>query len=187
MKKMMMLLLIPAVLLTFGSAAYALPVISGTIAFDGGTVNLTGGSNLNTNTGFHFTSTGSVVADTGAYGGVPVGGASPAVTFFDFTFAPLFVPAAPGWSFVSGGNTYTFDFSSGSVSFRNTHILVLEGNGVAHITGFADTPGVWNLTANEFGNTLSFSSGASVPEPGYITLLGIALAAFSLLAWRFRA
>ena len=185
MKKLMMLL-IPAVILTFGSAAYALPVINGTIAFVGGTVVLTpGGSNLNTNTGFHFTSTGTVVAVTGSYGVVPVGGASPAVTFFDFTFTP-FGPVAPAWSFVSGG-TYTFDYSTGVVSFRDIHSLVLEGSGMAHITGFADTPGEWNLSANEFGSTLSFSSGAAVPEPGYITLLGIALAAFSLLAWRFRA
>ena len=66
----------------------------------------------------------------------------------------------------------------------STQSLILQGTGVAHITGFENTPGAWIITVNtaDGGVTFSFSASSSATPDGGTTvvLLGTAL---SGLAW----
>ena len=98
-------------------------------------------------------------------------------------------PNVPEWTFAVGGKTYSFDLLSLSVAaFDNGKAsnLVLMGNGVAHITGFADTNAVFALEAT--GKHLTFDilqpSNTAVPAPdggSTLALLGIASVAVEAL------
>jgi hypothetical protein len=62
--------------------------------------------------------------------------------------------------------------------------IVIEGTGMAKITGYEDTDGEWIITANKRGGSFSFASSASAPTPdGGLTLilLGGALSGLALI------
>ncbi|HEU6449353.1 MAG TPA: hypothetical protein VFV23_13030 [Verrucomicrobiae bacterium] len=108
--------------------------------------------------------------------------------FGPITLNPLQSTIIPLWTFQIGNVLYGFDATSVSVPFTSATVLVVEGSGIAHITGFADTAGTWNITANQAGGvTFSFSSSTAVdPDPvpdGGMTviLLGAGLSALGLL------
>jgi hypothetical protein len=74
----------------------------------------------------------------------------PPITGFEILTAPVF----------------SFDLLSVMVTGQTANELNLNGTGVFHLPGFADTPGLFYLTANQAGNTFSLSaSEAAVPEP----------------------
>ena len=98
---------------------------------------------------------------------------------------------SPEWTFTVGSTTYSFDLLSlmtatYHVNSNGTSALTLMGDGIAHITGFEDTPAIFALEAT--GTRLSFAilqpSNTAVPAPdsGYaLALLGIGLVAVEAL------
>jgi len=154
-------------------SAVAIP-ISGAISFSGTDTQ----SNPDLSAATEFTGFTNVVVSstggTGSYSPVLLG---QAVTFEPFTFRPSLTPN-PLWTFVSGGNTYSFDATGATVAFSNSNTLTLEGTGIAHITGFDPTPGKWFFSANNAGGTSTFSVSTAVtavPEPTSLLLLGFGL------------
>lgn len=71
----------------------------------------------------------------------------------------------------------TFDLNSVSVTFHDANSIVLDGIGVFHAAGFADTLGDFHFSAQTAAGTFSFSAsqGATVPEPASMLLLGTGL------------
>jgi len=162
----------------FSQQAQAVPIVGG-ISLAGGYTTNTG--NVNTATAFTGFPMVFVISVSGSYSGIGTGMSSPSVTMNGFTFNPFSSAITPLWTFMSGGNTYSFDLTAlTSRQQTGNDTLSLFGTGTLHITGFTDTPGNWNFTANQAGDTFSFSSSnsaAGVPDSGSaVALLGIALA-----------
>ena len=162
----------------FSQQAQAVPIVGG-ISLAGGYTTNTG--NVNTATAFTGFPMVFVISVSGSYSGVGTGMSSPSVTMNPFTFNPFSGAITPLWTFMSAGNTYSFDLTAlTSRQQTGNDTLTLFGTGTLHITGFTDTPGNWNFTANQAGDTFSFSSSnsaAGVPDSGSaVALLGIALA-----------
>ena len=160
----------------FSQQAQAVPITGG-ISLAGGYTTDTG--NVNTATAFTSFSSVFVTSVSGSYAGVGTGLSGPSVTQTPFIFNPFVPPAPDLWSFMSGGNTYSFDLTVlTSRTQPGDDTLTLKGTGTLEITGFSDTAGTWVFTANQGGDTFSFSSSnAAVPDSGSaVALFGIALA-----------
>ena len=121
-----------------------------------------------------------VVSTSGDYASVPL---FTSVTQNAFVFDPFTPPVSPLWTFMSGGNTYSFDLLTLSIDQQGGDTLNLSGSGNLDITGFDTTFGTWVFTANQAGGTFSFSSSnAAVPEGGSaVALLGLALFGVEIL------
>jgi len=98
------------------------------------------------------------------------------VNFSTFSFSAASV--TPLWSFAVGTTAYSFDATSVTVAFQSSYFLDITGTGVAHITGFNDTTGVWEVTDTGAGGTPVFTFGAATdlsgnptPEPSTTALL----------------
>ena len=153
------------------SAAQA-AFISGSIAFGGAYDTQPTSNNLLTATGLKFKDV-SVATNTqfGDYAAIPNGTAA---TYSDLTFSPFV--AGQLWTISVGPTTYSFWLDSCNVLLHNSQVLALTGTGTASMTGYEDTPGRWSITANKNGRSMSFSSGADVPDAGTsIALFGAAL------------
>jgi hypothetical protein len=105
-----------------------------------------------------------------------------------FSFDPFPVGGvAPLWA-LNALPGATFDLLSIAIEYETANVLVLSGTGVAHMLGKDDHSGQWNLTANTFGTTFSFSSSSAVPDGGSTALLfGLSLIGISVYARRRRA
>ena len=166
--------------LIFGLAAnaVALPTMTGGLSFAGGYTLPSGTDLTNANSFATFTSS-IILSGSGTWAAVPT---FTPVTFpaSGFTFNPA-TAVTPLWTFTFGGNTFSLDASASSMHFtRETlsglPVLDISGLGTVHGTGFADTPGVWDITANSASGTFSFSSSSqTVPEPLSLILLGSGL------------
>ena len=95
--------------------------------------------------------------ESGVYTNVPGGAAA---FWSPFTFNPPASAVVPLWSITNNGVIYSFDSTSMSVVSQDSNALNLQGTGIAHVTGYADTPGTWNLALS--ANTLSFLAPISV-------------------------
>ena len=160
----------------FSQQAQAVPITGGISLAGGYTVNT---GNLNTATAFTSFPSVLVFSVSGSYSGVGTGLSSPVVTMSGFTFNPFGPAVIPLWTFMSGGNTYSFDLTVLSSRLQpGDNSLTLKGTGTLHITGFTDTAGSWLFTANQAVDTFTFSSSnGAVPDSGSaVALLGIALA-----------
>jgi hypothetical protein len=86
---------------------------------------------------------------------------------------------SPLWSFdAGGGNMVSFYLESYNVTQRTGRFLDLNGTGYFLATGFDQTPGSWNLSAQlETGQVTATYSASSivVPEPGSLALIGLGL------------
>jgi hypothetical protein len=123
---------------------------------------------------------------TGDYSTVPDG---TLVNFSTFSFSAASV--TPLWTFTVGSTVYSFDATSVTVAFQSSFFLDITGTGIAHITGFNDTSGVWDVTDTGAGGTPVFTFGAATdlsgnpaPEPSTTAMLLL----FLPVAWvAFRA
>jgi len=167
------------------TAAKAVP-ITGTVSFVGIGTEF-GGSDIGNATGFSSFFVISAPLATGDYAGaqlLPPG----AITMNGFSFNPFGAAVTPLWSFIMGGNTFTFDLNNvSSVSqgySSGIPFLHIVGNGIAEINGARATPGDWRLDSNT-GSGASFvfaSSTTAVPDGGLtVALLGLALSAFGIM------
>ena len=129
-------------------------------------------------------------------GGTPTGnfagtfGSSVVWTAFSW---PSVVTVSPLWTFVSGGNTFSFDLTAVSVVTQNNTFLNLLGFGVLKETGFDNTSGSWSFTISNpsggphanFAFTFANSQTATVPDGGMtVILLGATLSGLALLRSR---
>lgn len=154
------LMTVACVLAGFGAqGAGQLPYINGSISFTG---NAGMDATISSATKFtNFANVIAVAATNGSY--APLGNGAPA-TWTPFVFDPSTMPVTPLWTCSSNGVTYSFDATSMAVVFSSSNFLDIQGTGIAHITGYADTPGTWTIGVQQIGASVSFSaSTASLP------------------------
>lgn len=165
-------------LLVFGMAANAAAIqISGGISFAGSSV-FDDPNDFTNATSVSFSNVR--VSDTGGSGDYSTLLPLTPAAFSGFTFFPALSPnpLVSLWTVTVGSTVYSFDATGLTIAFRSENTITLEGTGIAHITGFDDTPGKWNISANRAGITSSFSSSTEVepvPEPLTLILLGSGL------------
>ena len=144
--------------------------IDGAISFAGtSTIDSTSFVTATRFTSFQNVTVGAPSALSGNY----VGTSGAAVTMTPFTWSPptASTPINPLWTFVSGGDTYSFDLSVLHLDYATPTGLLLSGIGTAFITGpgldFLATTGKWNLSSQTLGqSSFTFSSTTSVPDGG---------------------
>jgi hypothetical protein len=170
-------------------AGAALPVvatssINGSIAFNGTPV-FDNTNNIGLATRFTALNNARVAPGQqfGDYATVPDN--QPAA-FTPFVFVPPTVPASPLWQLTYSGRTYEF-FATSMISSYDSQLTIwnIGGDGFARITGLADTPGTWNLSAAQIGSSYYFGfSCVAVPEPSASALMLFSLSC--ALGWRWR-
>ena len=90
----------------------------------------------------------------------------------DFSFGGgLAFPTTPLIWFQSVGGV-TFDLLSIAVVQQTADFLLLSGQGTFSKSGFDPTYGIFNLSANGFDGTYTFSASEGTPEPATLLLLG---------------
>lgn len=156
---------IAAAILTVGWAGMTLcaygaqPYINGSLSFTG---NAGMDAKISTATTFtNFANVTAVPETNGSY--APLGHGAPA-TWTPFVFNPNSMPVIPLWTCVSNGVTYSFDATSMMVVFSSSNFLDIQGAGIAHITGYADTPGIWTIGVQQIGASVSFSASTIVSQ-----------------------
>ena len=183
-------------LVGLSSSLLAIPsTIEGVISFSGSATTDT--TSLSTSTrflSFREVTVGTPSTTSGDY----VGTSGRAVTITPFTWNPIgaSIPINPLWTFVSGGNTYSFNLNTMNLDYVSPTALFLSGFGIASITGPGleklDTPGLWNFSGQTLGDSsFTFSSSNLVPTPSRVpdngmtfTMLGLGLLGVGLLKRR---
>ena len=116
----------------------------------------------------HFVDPWHSLSGTGSYGAVPFGTAT---AFTDFTFtgdgaaATLIGTDSPIWTFTVGATTYSFDLLTLTDGHVDSGSMSFTGTGIAHITGFEDTPASFGLEGSGTGFNFELSSSTTVPAP----------------------
>ncbi len=98
------------------------------------------------------------------------------------TVGPLAV--SPFWTFIDGGTTYSFELTSVTMNMLSGSQRVVEGQGIASISGGSYTPtfGTWQLSTSGSSSRISFSSATSVPDGGStVALLGMTVVGLGVL------
>jgi hypothetical protein len=162
--------------------------INGSIEFFGSaSADHASGTGLTTT--MSFTNPWHTLATTGSYNGVLTGTDT---TFNGFSFmddgtaAVLIGHDSPIWTFTFGGNAYSFDL----LALTNGHVeagsMAFTGMGIAHITGFTDTPASFALqgAGTGFNFTLSSSSTGTIPEGNTTALVVLGLVLIGVVTLR---
>jgi hypothetical protein len=139
---------------------------------------------LATSASFPGSPDGFVIQGSGSYAGTE----GAVVTWTDFSWNPPSTPVTPLWTYMFGGDTYSFDLATLTVVSQSSSFLNLTGTGTATISGglYDPTPGTWSFTISDTGGPnanmrfvyVSNTAAEGVPEGGSaIALLGFALLA----------
>ena len=163
--------------------------ISGAIEFFGSAT--ASGPSGTGQTDISFSNPWHTLATTGNYNGVLTGTDT---TFNNFSFtgdgtsATLIGSDSPIWTFNFGGSTYSFDLRALTSGHVESGSMAFTGTGIAHITGFADTPASFALqgAGSGFDFTLSSSTTATIPEGGTTALLVLGLVLVGIVTLRQR-
>jgi hypothetical protein len=147
-----------------GLAAPAL-YINGNISFTGNV-----GLNGSTASATAITSFSNVTAVPDTNGTYAPLKNSRAVIWSPFTFNPPGTPVIPLWTCTTNGISYSFDASSMAVMFVSSNFLDIQGTGIAHVTGYADTPGIWTIAVQSIGASVSFSASTIVSPTNVPTI-----------------
>ena len=157
---------------------------SGTVEFTG-SASASGASGAGTTT-ITFSNPWHVTTDPNAApDGAYTGTAGTAATMFSFSFtgdgatATLTAPVTPMWSFVFGGNTYTFNLDALSNGHVQSGSMSFSGTGFAFINGADATSASWSLQGSSSGGftfRLSSSTTAAPDGGSAVALLGLAFA-----------
>jgi hypothetical protein len=160
MSRIKITVLSATVVIAFATASFRVQAqpgvpINGNISFASGFLTF---DTSNIGTAKSITGFSNVVVGmaTGAYGSL----SNAAITWTPFTFNPPAASVKPLWTFTTNGVTSSFDATSVSLIFQNSGFLNLRGSGVAHMTGYADTPGTWTLAAQLVSAKYTFSATA---------------------------
>jgi hypothetical protein len=175
-----------SLVLSFTSTCSVLAIpITGEVSFDGTiTFNSTDVATATTIASFENERV-SASTQVGSYAPIPD---NTLATFAEpINFTTFSGPLAELWKVTSGGLTYSFDLNSLAVIFQGPGFLNLSGQGMARITGFDPTPGVWRLTAQEGNQRFSFSASSAVVSTGVpdggstLILMGVGVMSLALL------
>ena len=153
--------------------AQAVP-ITGAIAFSGSAT--ASGPSGGTPSTIHFIDPWHSLPGTGSYTPVSMGTNT---IFNDFAFigdgaaATLIGTDSPIWTFTIGATTYSFDLLTLTDGHVDAGSMGFSGTGIAHITGFDDTPASFALegAGTGFDFILSSSTTATIPEGGNTAVL----------------
>jgi hypothetical protein len=201
MQKTRIFSVIGCLLLTFVAAgqlradAIALTSISGSAAFKGSTFasGPSGGgqTTVNFNPDFIF------LVGTGLYSGIPQTAATfaPSFTFTgDGSGVVLSAPITNFWTFMFGGNTYSFNLQSLTNGHVQSDAMAFSGTGTLFATNFDPTFATIGITGSgtDFAFTLSFVSNSDTPVPENAAsaselVLGLAMCGAMALLRRPRA
>jgi len=160
-------------------------VITGSIGFGATGVSI---DSLNLATATTFTVANPFATTrSGTYASVPL---FQSVTFDGFAFNPPIASVTPLWTFDIGPTVYSFDATTVTSSFNSADDeWDIGGEGMAMVTGYADTAGTWNVNLSQSGSSFVFDSSAavdSVPDGGpTLALLGGAVLGLSAFARKF--
>jgi hypothetical protein len=162
--------------------------ITGGIEFFGSST-ASGASGMGLTTTISFSNPWHSLATTGSYNGVLTGTDT---TFNGFSFmndgtaATLIGNDSPIWTFNFGGNAYSFDLHTLTSGHVEPGAMAFSGTGIAHITGFDDTPASFALqgAGSGFDFTLSSSTTAAVPEGSTTVLLVLGLLLVGIVTFR---
>ena len=137
-------------------ARAGLPWIEGSLSFAG--VPAPNGPVASATAITNFTSVVVTSGQPGSYAGLT----GLAASWSPFAFSPAVVPVVPLWTFNTNGLTYSFDATSVQLVFRNSTFINIQGSGIAHLTGCADTPGTWGIGISQNGGNFIFAASTSV-------------------------
>jgi len=139
--------------------------ITGGISLSGDyTVN--NGGNLNIATAFTSFTGVEVTSMGGSYVGAGITMYTPgSVTMNAFSFNPFPVLGlSPLWT-TTMGTLASFDLFSPISVVQGSDALTLSGVGILHLAGYDPTPGTWVFTANQGGDSFSFSLSCASANP----------------------
>lgn len=167
-----MKLILSLIALSLPAAAYAYPItgsisIDGTDSYTATAVSFQGAGNVGAGT-----STGSFASGFGA-------GCNGCVTLARFSFVGLGAPVKV-YDAIIGAVETTFTITSISSEAIVGPFLNVAATGYATLTGFSQTPGVFEFSSQGGGGKTTFSAttiASAVPEPASFALLGIGLMA----------
>jgi len=160
----------------FSQQAYA-----DSISFAGGSASATGDSSISSPTTVSFSSGWSVFAGSGIFAGTS--GSATTMTSYSFTgdgaLASCTSCPETQWSFVSGGNTYSFTLSSLNNAATRSGSIAASGVGYVQVNSGAHIGGTWSMNGSgsgfNYGANFTFVS-TTVPDGGSaVALLGVAL------------
>jgi hypothetical protein len=139
--------------------------INGSISFQGN-ASLNGSTSSATAIN-SFTNINVLMATNGDY--APLENSRAAI-LTPFSFNPSQIPLTPLWTCASNGITYSFDASSMAVVFTSGNFVAIQGTGIAHVTGYADTPGIWTVSVGAIGPSVTFTASTMVSATNVPTI-----------------